>query len=74
MARYLAKDLGLGVGISSGANFLGAILTKENYREVVTVFSDDNKKYLSTDLVKEIDHDQSLISNKIKLIKYEIVE
>ena len=40
---------GLGVGISSGANFLGAVLTNtvEN-RTVATVFADDNKKYLST--------------------------
>ena len=29
MARLLNKKLGLGVGISSGANFLGAILLGE---------------------------------------------
>ena len=29
MAQYLAKKLGLGVGISSGANFLGALLAQE---------------------------------------------
>ena len=54
MARKLAAQLGLGVGISSGANFLGALkLQNKMGRDavVVTVFPDDNKKYLSTDLM-----------------------
>lgn len=54
-AKALAKN-GLAVGISSGANLLGAILLKEELGEgacVSTVFADDNKKYLSTDLLKE---------------------
>ena len=51
MSRKLAKDLGLGVGISSGANLIGSILLKDKITgSVVTVFADDNKKYLSTDL------------------------
>ena len=53
MARALAARLGLGVGISSGANFLGALLVQERLGPeavVATVFSDDNKKYLSTAL------------------------
>ena len=56
MAQKLAAGLGLGVGISSGANFLGALEVQNRLgREstVVTVFPDDNKKYLSTDLLKE---------------------
>ena len=55
MAQQLAGQLGLGVGISSGANLLGAVLLQEQLgREatVVTVFPDDNKKYLSTDLMR----------------------
>ena len=51
MAQKLAADLGLGVGISSGANFLGALVVQEHLgvdATVVTVFPDDNKKYLST--------------------------
>ena len=54
MAQRLAQELGIGVGISSGANFLGAVLVQERLGPdavVVTVFSDDNKKYLSTDLL-----------------------
>ncbi len=50
MARMLSEKLGIGVGVSSGANFLGAIQAIEmGAKTVVTVFADDNKKYLSTD-------------------------
>lgn len=55
MAQKLSSSLGLAVGISSGANFLGALqlladLPPESV--VVTVFPDSNKKYLSTDLIR----------------------
>lgn len=56
MAQKLAKQLGLAVGISSGANVIGAIRLKEQLGQdavVVTLLCDDNKKYLSTDLVRE---------------------
>lgn len=56
MAQKLAEQLGLAVGISSGANVIGAIKLKEELGEdavVVTLLCDDNKKYLSTDLVRE---------------------
>ncbi len=56
MAQKLAAEVGLGVGISSGANFLGALKVLEAMggdAVVVTVFCDDNKKYLSTDLMRE---------------------
>ncbi len=74
MSRRLAKELGLGVGISSGANFIaGAIYQEKVNKPVVTTFADDNKKYLSTDLTKEIDSNNKFISNKIKLIDYEVI-
>ena len=78
MARKLAKELGLGVGISSGANLIGAVLAQEKLEEnvegnIVTVFADDNKKYLSTDLGKEIVKGESFISNQVELLDYEIV-
>lgn len=74
MSRRLARELGIGVGISSGANLIGGILANEKIdKPLVTVFSDDNKKYLSTDLVKDIDGNISFISNQIKLINYEVV-
>ena len=72
MARILARKYGLGVGISSGANLIASILTgKEN---VVTVFADDFKKYLSTDLTKDINLDKKLISNKIEILSIEYME
>lgn len=55
MAQKLATELGLGVGISAGANFLGALRVQEELGAdaiVVTIFPDDNKKYLSTDLLR----------------------
>lgn len=71
MAQRLASELGLGVGISSGANFLGAIKAQEllgAQSVIVTVFADDNKKYLSTDLAKEEPVKENFISTKIKLL------
>ena len=56
MTQKLASCLGLGVGISSGANFIGALKIQEQLGKdsvVVTVFPDCNKKYLSTDLFKK---------------------
>lgn len=74
MSKRLSKELGLGVGISSGANFLGCVLLNEELKNpVVTVFADDNKKYLSTDLSKDIDNNKDFISNQIKLISYKFV-
>lgn len=74
MARKLACELGLGVGISSGANLIGAILANQNLkRPMVTVFADDNKKYLSTDLSKKTIKEEEFISNQIKLKSYETV-
>ena len=74
MSRRLSKELGLGVGISSGANLIGSVLANENIKKpIVTVFADDNKKYLSTNLSKEIDDNKDFISNQIKLLDYEEV-
>jgi cysteine synthase A len=56
MAQKLATSAGLAVGISSGANFLGALKVADSLGSdgvVATVFPDSNKKYLSTDLCAE---------------------
>lgn len=75
MSKKLAKELGIGVGISSGANMIGSILLKEmGYRNVITVFPDDNKKYLSTDLTKDIKLKENNISSKVELLDYEVVK
>lgn len=71
MAQRLARELGLGVGISSGANFLGAVMALKNNNPdgcAVTVFADDNKKYLSTDYAKEFTPKDSYLSSKIELL------
>ena len=71
MSRRLSKELGIGVGISSGANLIGCILAQKKINKpMCTIFSDDNKKYLSTDVVKDIDLNENYISNKIKLLPW----
>ncbi|AUD07609.1 PLP-dependent cysteine synthase family protein [Spirosoma pollinicola] len=55
MAQKLARQLGVAVGISSGANLVGAIKLQQEMgpiARVVTILCDCNKKYLSTDLVR----------------------
>ena len=70
MAQKLAKELGIAVGISSGANFLGALMKLEKLGSeatVVTVFSDDNKKYLSTGLMQNEPVKKGFLSTDVKL-------
>jgi cysteine synthase A len=70
MAQKLAAELGMGVGISSGANFLGALKVLEDLGQdavVVTLFPDDNKKYLSTGLLREEPQKDSYLAPHIKL-------
>jgi cysteine synthase A len=74
MAQKLAACLGLGVGISSGANFLGAVRALQCYGDdatIATVFCDDNKKYLSTDLLREEPVLDSYLAPDIELLSYE---
>ena len=74
MAKKIALKLGIGVGISSGANMIASIIANEKVKgNIVTVFPDDNKKYLSTDLSKPLDNNNEFISNKIELLDYEFV-
>lgn len=75
MAQKLATSLGLGVGISSGANFIGALKVQNQMRSnsvVVTVFPDDNKKYLSTDLLIEEPLKKEFLSPDIELLEYRV--
>lgn len=69
MAKRLSKELGLGVGISSGANFLASVLSLQD--NVVTIFEDDSKKYLTTDLT--VDQNLNFISDQIKLLNIEVL-
>lgn len=71
MAQKLAATLGLAVGISSGCNFLAALAVQEDLGPdavVVTVFPDDNKKYLSTDLMRDEPVVESYLAPKVELL------
>ncbi len=73
MSKRIAKEFGLGIGISSGANFLASVLMDDDDLNIATVFADDNKKYITTKLSEDIDEDSKLLSNKIKLIGFEVI-
>ncbi len=76
MAQKLARELGLGLGISSGANFLGAIIAQEKLghdAKVVTVFPDDSKKYLSTDLMREEPVKDGFIAPEVELLGLDVI-
>ncbi|MFH1944089.1 MAG: cysteine synthase family protein [Acidobacteriota bacterium] len=73
MAQKLASRLGIGVGISSGANFLGALKVQNEMGPdavIVTVFPDDNKKYLSTDLMSDEPAKMDFLSEEVDLTGY----
>lgn len=74
MAQKLAAQLGMAVGISSGANVVGAIQVKEQLGKdacVVTIFPDCNKKYLSTDLVRKEPERENYLSLYVDFIGYQ---
>jgi cysteine synthase A len=73
MAQKLSSELGLAMGISSGANFIGALIAQNlmsSNANVVTIFSDSNKKYLSTDLMRVEPEKEHYYSNDIKLLSF----
>jgi len=77
MAQKLASELGLAVGISSGANFIAALKVQNRMGKdanVVTVFSDCNKKYLSTDLLRKEPVKDDYLSTDIKLINFQVTK
>jgi len=70
MAQKLAQTFGLGLGISSGANLIGAIKLQQRYgfnSIIATVFPDCNKKYLSTDLMKQETVKEDYLAPKVEL-------
>lgn len=76
MAQKLASKLGLGVGISSGANLLGAIRLAAEHGPgavVATIFPDSNKKYLSTDLCKDEPVRDDYLSPQVELEDLRVV-
>lgn len=74
MAQRLAREFGLAVGMSSGANLIGALMAAEKLGPdavVATVFSDCNKKYLSTALAQEEPNREGHLTPEIELIDFE---
>ncbi|MCP4590685.1 MAG: cysteine synthase family protein [bacterium] len=73
MAQELCSTLGLAVGISSGANVLGAMQLVERLgpdATVVTVLADSNKKYLSTDLCRDEPIQKDYLTPRIQLERF----
>jgi cysteine synthase len=76
MSQRLASQLGIAVGISSGANLLGALEIAHDQGAsacVVTVFCDDNKKYLSTDLCSDEECKEHYRVNEVKLLDFRVI-
>ena len=73
MAQKLASQLGLGVGISSGANVVGALQLQNQMGPkavVVTVLPDSNSKYLSGDLLREEPVRDGYLSPDVDLVSF----
>ncbi|HYT67250.1 MAG TPA: PLP-dependent cysteine synthase family protein [Vicinamibacterales bacterium] len=77
MAQKLARELGLGVGISSGANLAGAIKVQNRMGEdaaVATVFPDSNKKYLTTDLLRQEPLRDDYVAPDVELTGFSVLQ
>lgn len=75
MAQKLARTLGIGAGISAGANLLAAIEVQDRLggdAVVVSIICDDNKKYLSTDLAKKEPVRPGYRCPHVELLTYEV--
>ena len=75
MAQKLSAELGLAVGISSGANLIAALKLARQYPsdEIVTIFCDDSKKYLTTDLMKIEPVKPGYLSTDVELLDYAVI-
>jgi len=72
MAQKLAQ-VGLAVGISSGANLIGALKVQDEIGAdtiVVTTLSDSNKKYLSTDLMRSEQVRPGYLSPEVEILGF----
>jgi cysteine synthase A len=75
MAQLLARH-GLAVGISSGANVIGALRVQQQLGPtavVVTVLPDSNKKYLSTDLLRSEPVKDGYLTPHVEMIGFDSV-
>jgi cysteine synthase A len=75
MAQKIARVFGLGVGISSGCNFLAAILAQQELGDdavVATILCDDNKKYISTNLFAEEPVRPEYLAPEVELLDFSV--
>ena len=76
LAQKLAAESGLGVGISSGANFVAALDVQRRIgldSVVVTVFPDSNKKYLTTALLNYEPAKPGFTSPNVRLLGFRAI-
>jgi len=63
------------VGISSGANFIGALKVQNRLGDsavAATVFPDSNKKYLTTDLLREEPIKGGYLASQVELTGFHV--
>jgi cysteine synthase A len=75
MAQRLAQH-GLAVGISSGANVIGALRVQQQLGPkavVVTVLADSNKKYLSTDLLRSEPVKDGYLTPQVEMLGFDSI-
>ena len=75
MAQLLAQR-GLAVGISSGANVIGALRVQQQLGPeavVVTVLADSNKKYLSTDLLRSEPIKDGYLTPRVEMLGFDSI-
>ena len=76
MAQKIARAFGLGVGISSGCNFLAALTAQQQLGAdsvVATIFCDDNKKYISTNLFAEEPIRPDYLAPEVELLDFSVI-
>ena len=77
MAQMLARQFGLALGISSGCNFLAAVMAGVSSPHATpvtaTVFCDDSKKYLSTGLLREEPMKHDYLTPAIELLDLRVI-
>ena len=77
MAQALARQFGLALGISSGCNFLAAVMagvsSPHEIPVTATVFCDDSKKYLSTGLLQKEPAHENYLTPEIELVGLRVI-
>ncbi len=76
MAQRMERELGLGVGISSGGNVIAAIKAaqvQQGDAVIATVLSDSQSKYLSTDLMREEPVRDGYLAPEVEFISMEMI-